>query len=197
MRRTKSEVFKDLLDPIHTRVEVELNPTQRKMYNDIVSYLKTLDASGTPITSPNVISALTRLRQIAVATPKVVGTYPDPKTGRKITEIELEEPSSKFDAVMDILEGMEWDDDRKDSVVIFSQFAKACTLMEARLQKAGISYIRMLPKHNEQKRREMVAAFQNKEAQVFLCTIDLGGESITLTADRLRSTLIRVGVRVR
>jgi chromodomain-helicase-DNA-binding protein 1 len=182
VRRTKSEVFKDLLDPIHTRVEVELNPTQRKMYNEIVHHLKTLDALGTPITSPNVISALTRLRQIAVATPRVVGTYPDPKTGRKITEIELVEPSSKMDAVMEILEGMEWDDDRKDSVVIFSQFAKACTLMEARLEKAGISYMRMLPKHNEQTRRSMVASFQRKEVQVFLCTIDLGGESITLTA---------------
>jgi SNF2 family DNA or RNA helicase len=182
VRRTKSEVFKDLLDPIHTPVYVELSPTQRRMYNEVVAYLKTLDSDGVPITSPNVISALTRLRQIAVATPRVVGTYSDPKTGRKITEIELEEPSSKFDAVMEILEGMEWDDDRKDSVVIFSQFAKACDLMEARLEKAGISYIRMLPKHNEHKRREMVQAFQNKEAQVFLCTIDLGGESITLTA---------------
>jgi len=182
VRRTKSEVFKDLLDPIETKVFVDLSPTQRRMYNEVVNYLKTLDAEGTPITSPNVISALTRLRQIAVATPVVTGTEVDPKTGKKITHIDLTEPSSKLDAVMEILEGMSWDDDRKDSVVIFSQFAKAVDLMQARLEKAGISYIRMLPRHNELKRAAMVESFQNKEAQVFLCTIDLGGESITLTA---------------
>ncbi len=182
VRRTKSEVFKDLLDPIQTKVFVDLSPTQRRMYNEVVNYLKTLDAEGTPITSPNVISALTRLRQIAVATPVVTGTEVDPKTGKKITHIDLTEPSSKLDAVMEILEGMAWDDDRKDSVVIFSQFAKAVDLMQARLDKAGISYIRMLPRHSENARNQMVASFQNKDAQVFLCTIDLGGESITLTA---------------
>lgn len=182
VRRTKSEVFKDLLDPIVTPLYVELSPVQRKMYKEIVHYLKTLDAEGTPITSPNVISALTRLRQITVATPVVTGVETDPKTGRKITHIDLTEPSSKLDALMEVLEGMEWDDDRKDSVVIFSQFAKAVTLIEARLQKAGISYIRMLPRHSDKMRSELVQRFQNKEAQVFLCTIDLGGESITLTA---------------
>lgn len=189
VRRTKSEVFKDLLEPIRTPVDVELSPTQRKMYNEVVHHLKTLDASGVPITAPNVVSALTRLRQIAVATPQVVRTYPDPVTGRKVTEIDLVEPSSKMDAAMEILEGMEWDDDRKDSVVIFTQFAKAATLMEERLKKAGISYIRMLPKHSAEKRSELTAAFQRKEVQVFLCTIDLGGESIDLFAAQTQINL--------
>jgi SNF2 family DNA or RNA helicase len=182
VRRTKSEVFKDLLDPITTQLYVELSPTQKRMYGEVVAYLKTLDENGTPITSVNVVSALTRLRQICVATPVITSVEVDPITGKKITHIDLTEPSSKLDALMETLEGFEWDDDRKDSIVIFSQFAKAVTLVEARLQKAGITYLRMLPKHTETQRNNMVNAFQNKEAQVFLSTIDLGGESITLTA---------------
>lgn len=189
VRRTKKEVFKDLLDPIRTPVYVELSSTQRKMYNEIKNTLRTLDEAGFPIHSPNVVSALVRLRQIAVATPVVVGRYADPVTGRPILEIDLTEPSSKIDALIDILEGMEWDDDRRDSVVVFTQFAKAATLVEARLQKAGISYFRMLPKHNEIQRDEMVDAFQRQERQVFLSTIDLGGESITLTAAQTQINL--------
>lgn len=182
VRRTKSEVFKDLLEPIRTPIYVELSPTQRRMYNEIKQQLQTLDQEGFPISSPNVVSMLVRLRQIAVATPVVTGRYADPVTGRPILEIDLEEPSSKLDALMDILEGMEWDSERKDSVVLFTQFAKAATLVEARLRKANVGYLRMLPKHTDQQRNDLVNAFQNKEAQVFLSTIDLGGESITLTA---------------
>ena len=99
-RRTKVEVFKNLPNPIFTPVVVELNPTQRKMYNDIKYHLYTLDQQGEPISSPNVLAALSRLRQICVATPRVVEDYYDEKLEKRVQKIRLEEPSSKLDALM-------------------------------------------------------------------------------------------------
>lgn len=182
VRRTKSEVFKDLADPIKSVIDVQLSPTQRKMYNDVVRDLKTMDAEGYPITSPNVISALVRLRQIAVATPLVKNVTVDPNTGRRKMEIELTEPSSKIDALMEALESLEWDDERKDSCVIFTQFRDARALIAKRLDKAHISYIALAQSDSDTARNEKVAAFQRQEAQVFLTTLGLGSESITLTA---------------
>jgi hypothetical protein len=182
-RRTKTEVFPNLPHPIYTPQLVELNPTQRKMYDEIKETLRTLDQKGAPIDSPNVLAMLNRLRQICVATPDLIEDYFDEVEQRRIQKIRLIEPSSKLDALDEILDGLEWDEERKDQVVIFSNFRDPIELAKARFDKAGRTYIHMQEKDNDRIRYQKWAQeFPKKNHQIFICTLQLGSESITLTS---------------
>lgn len=182
VRRTKTEVFKNLPSPIFSPVEVELSNVQRDIYNSIKSELYALDQKGIPLYSPNVLSALQRLRQICVATPEVVRDYYNEEKERRIQEVRLVEPSSKLDALMDIIEGLEWDEERRDQLVVFSNFKDPITLAKARFDKKGISYIHMEEKDNDRVRfQKWNEEFPKKEHQVFISTLQLGSESIDLT----------------
>lgn len=177
VRRTKAEVFKDLPERYITRIPVELTPTQRRMYNQIKSSMETVDIKGQMLPTPAVLSQLTRMRQIAVGTPEVVYDEYDNKQYRRVIKVALREPSAKIDAMMEIVEGTD------EKIVIFSQFVDGIKLAKARLDKAGIPYIHMEQRDSEAIRMAKVAAFQsNPEKRIFLSTLALGSESITLTA---------------
>lgn len=182
-RRELKFVRPDIDEPIYTTITIDLNPTQRAMYEEIRDDLYTLDQKGVPIHSPNVLSQLNRLRQICVATPEKIEEYYDEQLERVVQKIKLVEPSSKLDAVMELLEGLEWDDENKQQLVVFSNFKDPLELLEARFEKAGIPYLRLLQKHNEEERYKMWHdEWPKKEHRVFLTTLSLGGESINLTS---------------
>lgn len=181
-RRTKPEVFPHLKEPIYEDFEVELNPTQRSMYDQIKYELMLLDQKGEPLHSPNVLSQLQRMRQISVATPDVISDVYDPKENRRVTKIRLIEPSSKLDALMEVIDGLQWDDEDKQQIVVFSNFNDPLDLLQARLDKAGIGWIRLRVNDNDSQRYlKWGVEFPKKNHQVFLSTIKLGGESIDLT----------------
>lgn len=181
VRRTMLECFPDITEPIETVIPVDLNKTQRKMYNDIMDELYTLDQAGTPLHSPNVLSMLNRLRQIAVATPEVTGEHYDPIAERTVLEVRLIEPSSKLDATMEVIDGLEWDKDRKDQVVVFSNFKDPLELLKVRLDKKNIPYLHLHAGMNDKDRYTMWHdEWPKKEHQVFLCTLAVGSESINL-----------------
>jgi SNF2-related domain/Helicase conserved C-terminal domain len=183
VRRTMLECFPNIKEPIETVVPIKLNPTQKQMYQEMLEYLHTMDQQGVPLHSPNVLSMLNRLRQICVATPRVKADYYDTMQGRRIIDVELEEPSSKLDATMEIIEGLEWDEERRDQIVVFSNFKGPLKLLEARLARARIPYLRLLAEMNESQRYELWHnTWPKKEHQVFLSTLALGAESINLSA---------------
>lgn len=183
VRRTMLECFPNISEPIESEILVDLNPIQAKMYQEIKETLHTMDMKGEPLHSPNVLSMLNRLRQICVATPEVISDYYDELEERRIIKVKLREPSSKLDAAMEIIEGLEWDEDRKDQVVVFSNFKDPLELLEARLKKAGIPYLRLLADMSEKTRYELWHdTWPKKEHQVFLTTLSLGSESINLSA---------------
>jgi hypothetical protein len=183
VRRTMIECFPDITEPIETVVPVELNRIQRKMYDELLKDLHTLDQMGEPLHSPNVLSMLNRLRQICVATPEVTGDHYDPKLERRVIEVKLTEPSSKLDATMELIEGLEWDDERKDQVVVFSNFKDPLELLGKRLEKKGIPYLRLLATMPEAERYQLWHdIWTKKEHQIFLSTLALGSESINLSA---------------
>ena len=195
-RRTLDEVMPHLKQPIFVEREVELNPKQRKMYDEIIMELQTLDERGTPLLAQNVLVLFMRLRAIATATPRVISDYYDPTLGRRVQKIELIEPSSKLDAVMDILDELEWDEERKDQVVIFSNFVGPLKLLEARLNKANRNahemgfdpeypYLWMKTEDSDEKRYRMWnELFPSKQYRIFMSSIQLGSESISLTSAR-------------
>lgn len=183
VRRTMLECFPNIKEPIETAVSISLNKKQRQMYDEMKEYLATLDAKGEPLHSPTVLSMLNRLRQICVATPEVIGEEYDPILERRVVKVKLVEPSSKLDAVMEIIDGLEWDAERKDQLVVFSNFKDPLELLQRRLEKAKIPYLRLLPAMNEKQRYELWHdIWPKKEHQVFLCTLQVGSESINLTA---------------
>jgi SNF2 family DNA or RNA helicase len=194
VRRTLTEVMPHIKEPIFVKHNVELNPTQRRMYDELKTELRMLDQKGEPIDSPNVLSMLNRLRQVCVATPEIVSDEYDEKQDRRVIRIQLVEPSSKLDALMEIIDGLEWDDDNRQQLVVFSNFKDPIKLFKARmdaqrikLEERGLdgsaySYIHMEEKDNDivrdHKWREL---FPQKKHRVFVCTLQLGSESINLT----------------
>lgn len=184
-RRSLDEVMPHIKKPIMVRREVELNKEQRRMYNEIKRELKTLDRQGVPIHSPNVLSALQRLRQICVGTPELTADYFDEKLQRRVTKIKLTEPSSKLDDLMEVITELKWDEDDKQQLVVFSCFKDPLELLKVRLDAAQVPYLHMKESDNDQTRYEKWHdIFPRKEHQVFLSTLQLGSESINLTSAR-------------
>ena len=174
--RFKRDIFPDLPPKIRYQYTVELNSTQRRMYNEIRAELQTMDEAGVPFFSPNVLSALSRLRQITSATPRVRGKYWDANREAWSYDIELTEPSSKLDALEDVLR------ETSNQCVVFYTHRDVGKLLDIRLRKRRLSSINMLEKDSEQTRLQKVNSFQSGQAQVFHSTLALGSESITLTA---------------
>lgn len=195
-RRTLNEVMPHIKEPLHVTREVELNPIQRKMYDEIKTQLYALDKQGVPIYAANVLSLLQRLRAICVATPEVVSDEYDPKQDRRVQKVKLTEPSSKLDEVMEILEGLQWDEDDKQQLVIFSNFVGPLKLLEARFNKSNQAAMEMgiepdLPylwlrqeDDDETRYRKWAELFPSMEYRIFMSTLQLGGESISLTSAR-------------
>jgi hypothetical protein len=191
VRRTLDNTHPDIEQAVYMPLEIELNPAQRKMYNEIKSELQTLDKNGVALYSANVLSLLQRLRQICVGTPEIIADYYDNELGRRVQKIKLTEPSSKLDAVMEVLEGLQWDDERKEPLVVFSCFKDPLELLKARLDKhneiaAGTNmeykYIHMDVNDSDMERyRKWHDEFPKMEHRIFMSTIQLGGESINLT----------------
>ncbi len=185
VRRTLDEVMPWIKRPIFVPYEVNLNPVQRKMYDEIKHELLTYDRNGLPIHSPNVLSALMRLRQVTVATPEIEEDYFDEEKERRIQKIRLREPSSKLDTVMEIIEGLEWDEENKQPLVVFSCFKDPLELLKVRLDAADISYIHLQESDKDQERyQKWGIEFPKLQHRVFLSTLQLGGESINLTPAR-------------
>lgn len=193
VRRTLTEVMPHIKEPIFMRRDVELSATQRKMYDQIKSELYALDQKGIPFMTPNVLAALSRLRQVCVATPEVISDEYDSKQDRRVIRIKLVEPSSKLDELMDIIDELEWDEDQKSPLVVFSNFRDPLELLKARFDKAnntarlnGVAepypYLHMRQEDNDQTRYEKWAIeFPKLQHRVFMATLQLGSESINLT----------------
>lgn len=183
VRRSMLECFPNIKEPIETVIPVELSKAQRRMYDDIKEELLTLDALGVPLHSPNVLSALNRLRQISIATPEVTSDEYDPIQERRVIKVKLTEPSSKLDALMEVIQSLEWDSERKDQVVVFSNFKDPLELLKKRLEREFIPYLHLRSEMNADDRYTMWhETWPKMEHQVFLCTLGVGSESINLTS---------------
>lgn len=195
VRRELSQVRPDIKVPLFKPETVELNATQRRMYDAIKMELEAEDQKGTPLYAANVLSMLQRLRQICVGTPEVIEDYYDEILDRRVQKIKLVEPSSKIDRLMEILEELQWDDEKKEQLVVFSNFKDPIDLFIARLDKHNQAVMDMDLPENElykyihldvgdsdvERYRKWHDEFPKKEHRVFMSTLQLGGESINLT----------------
>lgn len=101
----------------------------------------------------------------------------DTETCKDKQQFELQEPSAKLDALMELLE-----DRSEEQFIVFSRFKSVIKLLEKRLEAKHIPYGLLTGDVKQLDRDRNVEDFQNGKTRVFTGTIQAGGVGITLTA---------------
>lgn len=167
LRRTKAEVALDLPPKLYTVVPVELTTKQRKAYDQMEKHLMA-GVDGAILMASNPLVRDVRLLQIAAATPVI-----DEASG---TVMDLTSPSSKIDALRDIIESAPG-----EPLVIFTVSKLLANLVIRELQHTGLRVVSITGDVSNNQRQSNVDSFQGGEADYIVCTVAAGGEGITLT----------------
>lgn len=181
VRRRKQDVLLDLPDKYYTERVVELDPKQKRAYQEMKKNMLAWvgENENQPVVAPVIIAQLTRLQQFSDAYGELVKIEKiDKVTGQTYHEwhMRLSEPSTKLDAVMDII------DSTAAPVAVFSQFSQVIELLAKRLEKAGIPHGIVIGPTSSDNRKDIIRNFQAGKLRVFAGTIAAGGIGITLTA---------------
>lgn len=170
LRRTKSEVLKDLPPRSEMNLYVELSDSERRMYDKVrMSAIGEIDeiAKVGAVSDQRfkILALLTRLRQIACS-PRMV-------------DENLTERSSKLQLLFETVAELKEEGHR---VLIFSQFVKHLTLIREMFDAEGISYEYLDGQTAAEERQVRVDRFQNGDATAFLISLKAGGTGLNLTA---------------
>ncbi len=166
LRRTKSEILKELPPKIEQVVQVELNPEQKAAYTQLqIAARAEVDAmreSG-GASRMKVLTALLRLRQACC--------------DLRLLSRETNAPSAKIDALLELL-GEAVDGGHR--TLVFSQFTSMLDLIAPALDEAGITWCRL--DGSTKDRAAVVERFQSDASiSVFLISLKAGGVGLNLT----------------
>jgi non-specific serine/threonine protein kinase len=169
LRRTKSQVARELPPKTEIILTVSMTPHQRTLYTMTrdacrADVLHAIDAEGMDRSRIHILSALTRLRQICCHPLIVDPAY----TG----------DSGKFDALDDLIENAVAEGHK---ALIFSQFVSVLDLVRARLDGKGIKH-EYLTGQTADRRRPVDSFQQNPDIPVMLISLKAGGVGLNLTA---------------
>jgi superfamily II DNA or RNA helicase len=170
LRRTKEQVATDLPARLEQTIYCELEPPQRKLYDELrehyrQSLLGLIDREGINKAKIQILEALLRLRQAAC--------HPG-----LVDKARAEDPSAKLDMLLPrLMEVME--DGHK--ALVFSQFTQFLGLVRKRLDRDKIVYEYLDGRTRD--RQERVNRFQtDPECKLFLISLKAGGLGLNLTA---------------
>ena len=170
LRRTKAQVARELPDRVEQTVYCDLEPKQRKLYNELrdfyrASLLGRVAEKGLSRSKIHVLEALLRMRQ-AACHPGLVDAK---RTG---------ETSAKLDKLFEELPILI---DERHKVLVFSQFTSLLAIVRSEMGQRGISYAYLDGKSRD--REEQVSLFQeDPNIPVFLISLKAGGLGLNLTA---------------
>jgi SNF2 family DNA or RNA helicase len=170
LRRTKEQVARDLPEKLEQTLFVELEPAQRKLYDELRDHyrqalLARVEREGINRAKLQVLEALLRLRQTAC--------HPG-----LIDKDQADGPSAKLDVLLPQL-GQVLDEGHK--ALVFSQFTSLLALVKRRLDAEGIAYEYLDGRTRDRAAR--VERFQNDpECKLFLISLKAGGLGLNLTA---------------
>lgn len=170
IRRLKTDKLPDLPEKQYREVWVDMEPSQAKIYKQMVDTMAAEVENGKEVTTAVLLAQLNRLRQIAVSPDIMMPDIGDIDNALK--------RSNKIKAMMDIIEGT------SGKVVIFSQYERAVSLACQAFDKASppIKYVRYTGKEGEKARNEAVEKFMNDPSvKVMIMTTAAGGLGLTLT----------------
>ena len=170
LRRTKSEVIKEL--PAKTEIirSVALDSKQAALYESIRLSMekKVRDAisqKGLSRSHITILDALLKLRQ----------TCCDPQL-LSLTQAKKVKSSAKLEMLMEMLPEL-LEEGRR--ILLFSQFTKMLEIIEKKLNEVGISYTKLTGQ--TRKRDEVIERFRQGEVNVFLISLKAGGVGLNLT----------------
>lgn len=170
LRRTKEQVAPELPAKTEQTIYCELEPIQRKLYNDLrehyrATLLGLVEDKGLNRSKIQILEALLRLRQLAC--------HPG-----LIDKTKLKQGSAKLDTLIpQIVEVVE----EGHKVLVFSQFTSFLAIVKNRLDAKGLNYEYLDGKTTN--RQEHVERFQNDpNCKIFLISLKAGGLGLNLTA---------------
>lgn len=180
LRRTKTQVLKELPEKTEEVVTCELTPAQRKAYQACLQSAEaqqarqSLEESSKKIDYASILALLTRLKQICDH-PRL----PDLTTGRikKIDALKPED-TGKWDTFDELLNealgsGLK--------VVVFTQYLGVIDLISRVLKERGIGHTEL--RGDTPDRAARLDRFaRDPECKVFVCSLLAGGLGIDLTA---------------
>jgi superfamily II DNA or RNA helicase len=171
LRRTKSEVAKELPPKTEVIRHIELDQEQRDLYETIrLSVHEKVRAaianSGLSGNAITVIDALLKLRQVC-CDPRLV----------KIPAAAAVRESAKLESLIEMVREMVPEGRR---ILIFSQFTSMLDLIKPELRKADIPFVELTGATRD--RNDPVERFQRGEVPVFLISLKAGGRGLNLTA---------------
>ncbi len=172
LRRTKSEVAKDLPEKIETDQICDLTGDQRSIYTNVVREVRAqvlgeVERVGLAKSQIQILAGLTKLRQ-AACDPRLLGLprdFTDEDSGKLVALREL---------VQNAIEG-------GHKVLVFSQFVMMLKIIEKAMKEDGVPYEYL--DGSTKDRAERVDRFQNDPTvPVFLISLKAGGTGLNLTA---------------
>jgi superfamily II DNA or RNA helicase len=172
LRRTKSEVARDLPEKIETDQFCELTGEQASLYGAVLKEVRAqvmgeVERQGLARSHIQILAGLTRLRQ-AACDPRLLGLpreFGDDDSGKLVALRELVQTS--------VAGG--------HKVLIFSQFVSMLQIIKRALDEDGVSYEYL--DGSTKDRAERVENFQSEDGPpLFLISLKAGGSGLNLTA---------------
>ncbi len=170
LRRTKSQVVKELPEKTEQTIYCELDANQRKLYDELRDYyrgklLGRISERGMAGAKFQVLEALLRLRQAAC--------HPALIDKKRLTQ-----PSAKFETLLPQLEEVSAEGHK---TLVFSQFTSLLSLLRTQLDAENIPYEYL--DGSTRNRQERVERFQtDPDCKLFLISLKAGGLGLNLTA---------------
>ncbi len=161
LRRTKKDVLTELPDKIEEVYYATLVDEQRELYD---AYLNKARNSLNNSNEIEILSILTRLRQICVSPNMFIENYKDQEV--------------KIDLAIDLItKGI----NGNHKILLFSQFTSSFESLSKRLEDNGIKYYTLTGKTNAKDRINLVNDFNNSDdIKVFLISLKAGGTGLNL-----------------
>ncbi len=169
-RRLKKEVLKELPEKIETVLYCELEEQQKIIYKEYVAKAKEeiegyVKSGNYNKKSIEILSAITRLRQIAIDPYLFFENYKN--------------KSSKIDAFEELIDEIV---DNKGKVVVFSQYTKLLKKLNEILEQKEIKHFYLDGKTRPKQRLMDVEKFNKGNIPVYLVSLKAGGVGLNLTS---------------
>ena len=170
LRRTKKEVLTELPEKTITVLNNQMKEEQEKIYLNYLAQAKqdiaeTINVKGFERSHIQVLSALTRLRQICCHPSLFIKDY--------------KEGSSKLEQCIEIIKDAI---ESGHKILLFSGYTSMFEIIEKELNKNGISYFKLTGATKVDERIRMVDEFnESKDIKVFLISLKAGGTGLNLT----------------
>jgi superfamily II DNA or RNA helicase len=174
LRRTKSEVARDLPAKTEITDSLELGAKQRDIYETIRLAMQkkvrqALAAQGLAKSHIIILDALLKLRQAALD-PRLIAD-------KAASMSRVDAGSAKLTRLMELLATLAEENRR---VIVFSQFTSMLDLIGEQVLAADIPFLRLDGKTRE--RTKVTSEFQEERTPVFLVSLKAGGVGLNLTA---------------